>query len=450
MDVIVVGAGPVGLWLASELQLAGVSTVVLERAAERSPHTKALGMHVRTLEVLAMRGALDELLAAGIPVPAWHFGLLDRRVSFAGLDTPYPFMLAIPQLITEELLEKRALALGVRILREHEVTGISQDQDSVRVTVNSETVLTAAYVVGCDGAGSTVRKAAGIEFPGTASTAWGYLADVTLADPPQGPYTRHTPQGALIVAPLPGGLHRVTGFDPTSADRTELTLADVRASAFAVAGTDFGMRDPVWLSRFGNAARLASAYRNGRVLLAGDAAHMHMPTGGLGLNVGIQDAMNLGWKLAAVAQNRSPATLLDTYHAERHAVGSWLVENAQAQTALLTNYTPETQALRATLSTLIDRNPALEHDLAMQLSGLDVSYPANEGAHPLVGTRAPDLDGELFASMHDGRPLRVTTADKPYTDGMHVVYMSHTRPEWTDVATAEIRPDGYIAEVATK
>ncbi len=434
MDVIVVGAGPVGLWLASELQLAGVSTVVLERAAERSPHTKALGMHVRTLEVFAMRGALDELLAAGMRLPAWHFGLLDRRVSFAGLDTPYPFMLAIPQVITEEILEKRALALGVRILRGHEVTGMTQDQDSVRVEVNSETVLTAAYVVGCDGAGSTVRKAAGIAFPGTDSTAWGYLADVTLDDPPQGPYAQYTPQGALIVAPLPGGLHRVTGFDPASPDRTDLTLENVRASVFAVTGTDFGMRDPVWLSRFGNAGRLASTYRTGRVLLAGDSAHMHMPTGGLGLNVGVQDAMNLGWKLAAVVQGRSPATLLDTYHTERHAVGAWVVQNAQAQTALLTTFTPENQALRATLSTLIDRNPALEHDLAMQLSGLDVSYPAEEGVHPLVGTRAPDLHGKLFASMHDGRPLHVTPTED-------------TRPEWKGIATAEIRPDGYVASI---
>jgi 2-polyprenyl-6-methoxyphenol hydroxylase-like FAD-dependent oxidoreductase len=430
MTVIVVGAGPVGLWLACELQLAGVSTVVLERAEEHSPHSKAMGMHVRTLEVLAMRGREQDFLDAGTRVPAWHFGMLETRIDFSVLDTPFPYMLATPQARTEALFEKYATDLGVQILRGHTVTNVTQDPESVSVEVNGTQVLRAEFVVGCDGAGSAVRKAAGIEFPGTDSTIWGYLGDVTLDNPPtQGAYTAHTQNGTLIVAPLPGGRHRVTGLDPSRQSGGEMTFEDLRASAISVAGTDFGMRDPVWLSRFGSATRQAATYRKGRTLLAGDAAHMHLPAGGQGLNVGVQDAMNLGWKLAAVAQGRASDALLDTYHTERHPVGTALLENTRAQTALISTFTEETRALRALLNTMIARHPSFSRDLAEQLTALDVAYPSSD-AHPLTGTRAPDINS-LFKRLHDGHPVVLDQ-------------IADNRPQWAEVRSAIIRPDGHV------
>jgi 2-polyprenyl-6-methoxyphenol hydroxylase-like FAD-dependent oxidoreductase len=434
-QVVVVGAGPVGLWLACELQLAGVSTVVLERAGERSPHSKALGLHIRTVEVFAMRGRELDFVDSGPRAPSWHFGILASRLDFSGLDTPFPYMTVMPQVRTEELLEKYATSLGVRILRGHTVTGVTQDESSVSVEVNGTQVVRARFLVGCDGAGSTVRKSGGIEFPGTDADQWAYLGDVVLDDPPApGPHTLYTSTGMVILAPLPGGRHRVTGFDPTRQQvrGTELTLEELRASTIQVAGTDYGMRDPVWLSRFGNATRQAATYRKGRILVAGDAAHMHLPAGGLGLNVGIQDAMNLGWKLAAVLQDRASDALLDTYHAERHPVGTALLENTRAQAALLTSFTEETQALRALLSRMIARQPEFARDLAEQQTALDVAYPSPDPrAHPLTGTRAPDLGGTLFSRLHDGHPVVLEN-------------ITDDRPQWSQVRSAIIRPDGHV------
>jgi 2-polyprenyl-6-methoxyphenol hydroxylase-like FAD-dependent oxidoreductase len=449
-SVVVVGAGPVGLWLACELQLAGVPTLVLEREVERSPHSKALGIHARTIEVLAMRGLASQVIDAGVRVPSWHFGMLESRMDFQELDTPFPYMLALPQVRTEELFEKRALDLGARILRGRAVTAVTQDESSVSVTLDDGDVVRADYVVGCDGAGSTVRKSAGIAFPGTDATTWAYLGDVHLDAPPQGPYGRYTTDGALIVAPIPGGRYRVTGVDPAQQNNAPLTLADLRASTIRVAGTDFGMRDPAWLSKFSSASRQAASYRAGRILLAGDAAHMHMPAGGVGLNVGVQDAMNLGWKLAAVAQSRAPQHLLDTYHTERHPVGVDLLEHTNAQTALISTFTPEMAALRATFNKLIKSQPGVARELAGKLSGLDVAYAPD--THPLTGTRAPNLDGRLFSLLHNGHVVLLNCAGHPLpataafasTVGVEVVDMACGRPDWAGVGTALIRPDGHV------
>jgi 2-polyprenyl-6-methoxyphenol hydroxylase-like FAD-dependent oxidoreductase len=288
-DVVIVGAGPVGLLLAAELRLAGVGTVVLEREAEPSPHPKALGLHARTVEQLAMRGLAEPFLAGGVRVPAWHFGFLERRLDLGRLDSPYPFLLAFPQHRTEALLAERALALGSTIRRGDPVTGLQQDGGEVRVRTGDGGTWTAGWVVGADGAGSTVRRAAGIGFPGTDADTYAYLGDARADRPPAPGFGVQNERGALIVAPLPGGLLRFTGYDPAdqAPDRRELTLDGLREAVGRISGADFGVRDPAWLTRFGNATRVAEAYRRGRVLLAGDAAHMHFPAGGVGLNLGL-------------------------------------------------------------------------------------------------------------------------------------------------------------------
>ncbi|MFI0448877.1 FAD-dependent monooxygenase [Actinomadura sp. 6N118] len=438
-EVIVVGAGPVGLWLVAELRLGGVEATVLEARHERDPHSKALTVHPRTLEILAFRGVVDRFLSEGPHIPSGHFGGLDDRMDFSVLDTPFPFTLALPQARTEELLEEHALAAGATVRRGHRVTGLTQDADAVTVTAEGPTgpyTLKAAYVVGCDGTGSAVRQAAGIAFPGTDTTVWGWLGDVVLDQPPAGIANLSGPRGGLMIVPLPGGVHRIVGSDPASVQSGwpgELTLDELRAKVTSIAGTDYGMRDPRWLSRFGNATRQAERYRAGRVFLAGDAAHMHFPTGGVGLNVGIQDATNLGWKLAAAVTGTAADGLLDTYHAERHPVGADLLVSTRAQTALMTTFTHEGRDLRALLSRLIATVPELSRELAERLSGLAVTYEPPPGAHPLTGSRAPNLrlaDGELFTLLRPGRHVLLDLAATPYEG-------------WPEAAL--IRPDGHVA-----
>lgn len=410
--MVVVGAGPVGLMVAAELRLAGVDVVVLERLAEPAPHPKALGLHARTLEQLAMRGLAGPFLSGGARIPAWHFGFLSEKVDLTRLDSPYPFLLAFPQHRTEAILAGRARELGARIVRGEAVTGLAPTGVSVRVGTEGRS-WEAGWVVGADGAGSTVRKAAGIGFPGTDADTWAYLGDVRADAAPEPGYGVQNEKGALIVAPLPDGLRRFTGFDPARQDPAHrgLTLDELEETVTRISGVDFGLRDPEWLTTFGNATRVAADYRRGRVLLAGDSAHMHFPAGGVGLNLGLQDAMNLGWKLAAVVQGRAPDALLDTYGAERRPWGEDVAEHTLAQTALITATNPTGQALRALLSGLVRTLPDLSLLLARRLSALDVHYPV-PGAHPLVGTRVAE------APLADGRPL---------VEGKTV-----------------IRPDGYV------
>ena len=355
--VVVVGAGPTGLWLASELALGGVHAVILEKRVERSPHARALGMMPRTLEVLALRGAEKPFLAAGRPVPAWHFGLLQQSIRFDVLDTEFPYLLLIPQTATEALLEERARDLGVEFITGAEVTGLYQTDSSVTVAYQrdgSTQSLDAALLVGADGGRSTVRELAGLPVEGEDSTAWGFLGVVFLDTPPA-PGTRIVrPDGALIVAPLPDGRYRLTGWDPQhQAPDEELDLETLREFTQRMAGTDFGLHDPSWLSRFGDANRLAATYRGGRVLLAGDAAHIHWPTGGLGLNAGIQDAMSLGWRAAAFVRGSHQESLLDDYARERRAYGEGLRTSTLTQSALITATDPATLAIRQTFNRLL-------------------------------------------------------------------------------------------------
>ncbi|MFB9906001.1 FAD-dependent monooxygenase [Allokutzneria oryzae] len=463
-DVVIVGAGPVGLWLASELHRSGVEVTVLERLAEPVPAAKALTLHPRSLELLAMRGLAQRWLDAGKALPSSHFALLDNRLSYAGLDTRFPFVLFIPQPRTEAMLAEHASALGVEVLRDHTVTGVRDEGESVVVDAESVTgprSFRARWVVGCDGPSSTVRKAAGIEFVGTPSTMSVAMGDVRLTDPPEAvSWTVNCDRGALFLTALGDGRYRVSPIDHATlhtAKDAPLTLEELRESTRRVVGTDFGMYEPTYLARFGNATLQASRYRSGRILLAGDAAHIHMPLGGQGLNLGMQDASNLAWKLTAVVNGWAPDTLLDSYEAERYPVGQRVLEDTRAQTALVIATTPESKALRTRFNEMLARHPSLNHELATQLSGLGVTYPV-AGADVLVGQRMPDLDlGQettVFGLLRTGRFVLLdltgdTYADLgPMVDVVHASTMDTSRhPEWEDVRSVLLRPDGHVAWV---
>ncbi|MFJ4858343.1 FAD-dependent monooxygenase [Streptomyces sp. NPDC088730] len=466
-QVVVAGAGPVGLWLAGELRRAGITVALIEPRSERDFRSRALTVHPRTIETFASRGAHQPFVSEGIPLPGGHFGALDSRLDFRRLPSPFPHTLALPQERTEALLEGQALDLGARILRGHKVTEFTEHPDHIAVHTtgpHGPATLQTAYLVGCDGARSTVRTAAGIDYPGTPSTVLGWLGDVVLDNPPTPGYSYFGPAGALMAVPMPGGLHRLVGITPrdlTAAWPGDLTLDELRENVVAMAGTDFGLRDPAWLSRYGNATRLADQYRKGRVFLAGDAAHQHFPAGGVGMNVGIQDAANLAWKLAATLNGWAPAGLLDTYHAERHPVGADLTATSRAQVALMTAFTPEGLGLRGLLARLITTLPDLNDRLAAQVSSLDVTYPSTTpGDHPLTGTRAPDLtlgDTGLFALLRVDRHLLLDLTGNGRLAGyarrgLHIHTATPYQPpaEFTGIRAVLVRPDGHIAWASTE
>jgi 2-polyprenyl-6-methoxyphenol hydroxylase-like FAD-dependent oxidoreductase len=493
-DVAVVGGGPVGMWLAAELHRGGVRPVVLERRAARLPYSKALTIYPRTVEQFAMRGIVGRWLAEGTPVPSSHFALMKNRLDFSFLPTRYPYTLFLPQRRTEELLEEHLAELGVPYLREQTVTGLRQDEAGVDLDVDTPdgpVVLRAAYAVGCDGAASAVRAAACIDFAGTPDTWRTILGDVELTDPPQAPaLTLNQPGGSIYVLAIGGGRHRVavidhaTLYDP--ADKP-VTFGDLRASALRLAGTDFGMRETpdAWLSRVGNATRQAARYRAGRVLLAGDAAHIHYPAGGQGLNLGLQDATNLAWKLAAEVRGEAPPGLLDSYHAERYPVGLDVIDDALAQCGLIANPTREGIALRDRFNAILGTTPSLCRDLAIRLSGLAIRYPSaagdlvgqSAGAAVAVadgagdgmgaGQRVPDLDlrgapaATIFGLLHPAKFVLLNLGSAAVSDAVYpagfagrldvvTAELASDHPDWSGVRAMLIRPDGYTAWVMTR
>ncbi|MFD7676880.1 FAD-dependent monooxygenase [Streptomyces sp. NPDC060187] len=473
-EVVIAGAGPTGLMLACELRLAGVDVMVLERLAERTGESRAGGIHSRTLEVLDQRGVLDRFLAAGELQPVGHFSGL--YLDFEESESRHPYPLMILQSTIERLLEEWAGELGVRVLRSAEVAGIHQDGNGVSVQVGAagpgQRTLRARYLVGCDGGRSTVRKLAGIGFPGTEATMTALIGDVELPGLPEDyVWIRRCAGGDFsAIAFEPGWYRVITSEYDRVADRDEApTFEQLRDSLVRLAGTDYGMHSPRWISRFNDAARQADRYRQGRVLLAGDAAHIHFPAGGQGLNMGVQDAVNLGWKLASVVRGRAPASLLDSYHAERHPVAERVLNNTRAQSALA-RPGPQSDALREVFGSLMvfdDVNRHLRH----MLTALDIRYPADDG-HLLSGRRAPDADLKTAGGitgvselLHAGRPVlldlgagaQVTEAAAAWADRVDVVEAVSEDDHWFVPAAGEIlapaalliRPDGHVAWATT-
>ncbi|MFJ8660594.1 rifampin monooxygenase [Streptomyces sp. NPDC093795] len=454
MNVIVVGGGPTGLMLAAELRLHDVNVVVLEKRDEPSGESRGQGLHARSVEMMDQRGMLDRFLEVS---PKFQVGGLFGGIMKpwpTSLDTAHPFGVAVPQPVTERLLDERARELGTEIRRGCEVVGLSQDEDGVTVELADGPRLRSRYVVGCDGGRSAVRKLIGVDFPGEPATVETLLGDMeATADPETIAATvKEVQKTQLRFGVIPGenGVFRiVVPADGVAEDRaTGPTLDEFRTQLRAVAGTDFGVHSPRWLSRFGDATRQAERYRVGRVFLAGDAAHIHPPTGGQGLNLGVQDAFNLGWKLAAEVDGWAPEGLLDTYQAERHPAGARVVENTRAQMTLLGTDAGAT-ALRELFSKLMDFEEVNRYVTAM-ITAVDVRYDVGEG-HELLGLRMRDVElkrGRLYELMRGGRGLLLDQTGSLSVEGWadrvdHVVDVS----EELDVPAVLLRPDGHVVWV---
>lgn len=461
--VAVAGAGPTGLMLAGELALAGVDVEVLERRTGRDlSGSRAGGITSRTIEVLDQRGLAGRFLSAGVTGQTCHYSGLPLDVS--DLPTKHNYGLALLQYRIEAILADWIAELGVRVRYGSEVTGFAQDTSGVDVAMSDGTLLRAGYLVGCDGGRSPVRKAAGIGFPGVDQSTSCLVADVELTDEP--PWGLHRDNVFHSFFTFPGETTvRVMVTEPRTGDTAEPTLADLRAALTAVRGTDYGLRSATWVSRFTDATRQASEYRRGRVLLAGDAAHIHFPIGGQGLNTGMQDAVNLGWKLGQVALGVSGERLLDSYHAERHPVAARVLHNTMAQTAL-NGPGERIEALRDTVAALLGMDEPHARIGAM-MCGLDIRYDLGED-HPLLGRRIPDLalrttagPTRMFALLHRARGVLVRLGRQrpdvdtaPWSRRVSVVdAWCEDRWELPVIGAVDapaavlIRPDGYVAWV---
>lgn len=456
IDVIVVGGGPTGLMLAAELRLHDVRVVVLERDVEPTSVVRSLGMHVRSIEVLDQRGLLERFLAHGkqFRIGGYFAGI--TKAWPERMDTAHGYILGIPQPVTERLLAAHATDVGVEIRRGSELVGLRQDEEAVTAELADGTHLRARYLVGCDGGRSTVRKLLGVDFPGEPTRNETLLGVMELTAPQDEVVevmtrVRRT-QLRFGVGPVGDGdgLYRVVvPAAGVAEDRAVApTIEDFRQQLQATAGTDFGVHSPRWLSRFGDATRLAERYRVGRVLLAGDAAHVHPPLGGQGLNLGIQDAFNLGWKLAAQVAGWAPEGLLDTYQAERRPVAADVLDNTRAQTELM-SLEAGPQAVRKLVAELMDFEEVNRY-LIEKITAVSVRYDLGAG-HNLRGRRLRDVElkrGRLYGLMHRGRGLLLDQAGglsvAGWTDRVdRVVDVS----EELDVPALLLRPDGHVAWV---
>jgi len=462
--VVIAGGGPTGLMLAAELTLAGIDVVIVERRTSQDiDGSRAGGLHSRTIEVLDQRGVAERFVAAGQAHPNVGYALISLDLS--DFSTRHNYVLALWQSHIERILADWAVGeMGAPILRGREVVGLAQDERGVDVELSGGTSLRAEYLVGCDGGRSLVRKAAGIDFPGLdPSTSW-MIAEVEMDEEPEFGFRRDSAGQHAIGRRQEGEPIRVVLTERTIDHTGDPGMDELREALVAVYGTDYGLRSASWISRFTDMTRQAAAYRDRRVLLAGDAAHVHPPQGGQGLNTGVQDAVNLGWKLAQVVNETSPESLLDTYHAERHPVGARVLHNTMAQVAL---GSPDDrhQALRDTMTELLGMDEPRRR-IAGMMSGLDIHYDLGEG-HPLLGRRMPDVDlvtaegpTRVFALLHDaravllnlGEPLALDTS--PWSDRVSAIEAEYDG-EWElpvlgqvgAPAAVLIRPDGYVAWV---
>ena len=476
-DVLIVGAGPSGLMLAGELALAGVDVAIIERRASQDlAGSRAGGLHSRTIEVFDQRGIAERFLAEG--QKAQVAGFAGVHFDISDFPTRHPYGLGLRQKHIERILAGWVEKLKVPIYRGIEVTGFTQDDAGVDIALTSGRSLRAQYLVGCDGGRSLIRKAAGIDFPGSDPTTSNLIAEVEMTETPElgihrsalgihsfGRMEYEIRDGQVVYkdeGPI-GVLVTEQHFGATA----EPTLRDLSDALIAACGTDYGVHSPTSITRFTDMTRQAASYRKGRVLLAGDAAHVHPPDGGQGIQTGVQDAVNLGWKLAQVVHQTSPDSLLDTYHAERHPVAARVLRNTMAA-IVLRRGDDRTKALRDTVSELVGMDEPRRRFAAM-MSGLDIHYDLGEG-HPLLGRRMPDLDlvtanGPLrvFTLLHDARPVLLNLGEPggfditPWADRVQLIDAKYDGV-WelpalgavTAPAAVLIRPDGHVAWVGDR
>ncbi|WP_217280888.1 rifampin monooxygenase [Kibdelosporangium persicum] len=451
VDVIIAGCGPTGAMLAAELRLHDVRVLVLEQETEPKSFVRIVGLHVRSIELMAMRGLLDRVLEHGRRRPAGGFFAAIAKPAPPGLDSAHAYLVGIPQPVIERLLEEHAIELGAQIRRGCAVAGFEQDDEGVTVELADGEQLRARYLVGCDGGRSTVRKLLGVGFPGEPSRTYTLMGEMEVGVPQEEITAKvteiHATHKQFWLRPFGRGVYSVVVPAAEVSDRTEPpTLEDFRHQLRAIAGTDFGVHSPRWLSRFGDATRLAERYRAGRVLLAGDAAHIHPPIGGQGLNLGVQDAVNLGWKLAGQIRGWAPEPLLDTYQAERRPVAEDVLDNTRAQTELLSGG-PGPRAVRRLLTELMDFDEVNRY-LIGKITAIDVRYDFGTGPD-LLGRRLRDIDlkqGRLYDHLRRGRGLVLDRTERLTVEGWRDRADLVADPAAAlDVPAILLRPDGHVA-----
>ncbi|WP_212828754.1 rifampin monooxygenase [Catellatospora sp. TT07R-123] len=452
-DVIIAGCGPAGAMLAAELRLHDVRVLVLEKDTEPASFVRIVGLHVRSIELMAMRGLLERVLERGRRRPAGGFFAAIDKPAPEGLDSAHAYLLGIPQPVIVALLEEHAIRLGAQVRRGCTVAGLEQDDDGVTVGLADGEQLRTRYLVGCDGGRSTVRRLLGVGFPGEPARTETLMGELEMGVPQEEIAARAAEiartDRRFSLQPFGAGVYRVVVPAAGVSDRAEPpTLEDFRQQLRTIAGTDFGAHSPRWLSRFGDATRLADRYRVGRVLLAGDAAHIHPPIGGQGLNLGVQDAFNLGWKLAAQVRGWAPEALLDTYQAERHPVAADVLDNTRAQMELLSDE-PGPRAVRRLLTELMDFDQVNRH-LIEKITAIGVRYDFGPGPD-LLGRRLRDLDvkqGSLYGLLHRGRGLLLDRTERLAVGGWadRVDYLADPTAA-LDAPCVLLRPDGHVAWV---